>query len=86
MNGWPLSHSFPVSLLPRSTSLSLILGIFIGVSLSFSSSSISLYLRRRREERHDPENHEDRLPRPIQTRTSSILKDGVVGLIGEAVV
>lgn len=71
-------------LLPgRSTSLSLILGVFIGISISISSSSLALYFRKKREERRDHEYH---VPRPIQLRRNKVLRDGVVGLIGESTI
>lgn len=69
--------------LSRSTSLSLIFGVFIGISVSLSSSSLVLYLRRRREKGYDREYHEDRARRPIRLRSDEVLKDGVAGLIGE---
>jgi cysteine synthase len=70
----------------RSTSLSLILGVFIGISISISSSSLAFYLRRKREDNRDRENQEGRVPRPIQLRSNEVLRDGVVGLIGECAI
>lgn len=69
--------------LPRSRSLSVLLGIFIGISISLSSSSLRQYLRRKREER---ENRylETITQRPIEIRSDEILK-GISGLVGEVV-
>ncbi|KAF8530495.1 tryptophan synthase beta subunit-like PLP-dependent enzyme [Hysterangium stoloniferum] len=57
-------------------------GVFIGISVSLSSSSLARYLRRKREERHDHHFAEDRIESPIKLRSDEILRDGVIGLIG----
>ena len=82
MSSWSLPQSISIPL-PRSTTLSLLLGVFIGISVSLSSSSLTLYLLRKREERYNIEYLGDRVQRPIELRSDEVLRDGVVGLIGE---
>src|SRR5882724_839206 len=82
MSSWSIPQSISI-LLPRSTSISLLLGVFFGLSFSLSSSSLTLYLRRKREERYNIEFLGDRVQRPIELRSDEVLRNGVVGLIGE---
>jgi len=81
MRLWSIPESISI-LIPRSRSVSLILGVFIGISVSLSSSSLARYLRRKREERHDHHFAEGKIESPIKLRSDEILRDGVIGLIG----
>jgi len=67
--------------LPRSRSVTWLLGVFIGISISLSSSALAQYLRRRREERENQYlSHLDH--RPIEIRSDEIIREGVSGLVG----